>query len=700
MNKKSLLLWGIHLYLLFSAIDHVDTHYVVFEEVGQLAASVAYLHVTIPLNLSAVSEQVTEYRKLLTKTVSFTQYQHDWHTGMWHQIYFDERLVKIMEKMEKEFRAMASELVAQGDRMQSRFAHLKTIMPLVSSSPTSFQTSELRVKRALPALPLLLLKGIFGTIHGLYTRRQYKQLKTELHGVIKEQKRLIELIREQTISNLNLTDTQQHLMKLLGDFNLVTPARILATVKGLEQLIDQELDRIYDAVQQAQSRRLSVTLLSGQQLDALFNGIKARADTLGTELLLERPSDLFQIELSYAFDGEDITLVLHVPMTSKRSKLRLMKFLPFPLSFSATHFLIPRPTHVLFAISSDEPRLYLELDEADLEGCYRIGSTHLCERMGILSNVLETSCLGSMYAQKFQQSMSSCIMDVVPLSETVLQLEDNWFLIYATTSFTGYVTCRNSSSSEHHLKMGVNKLPLSPSCSLRLQNHVIFADSSLQTSSQFKEFQWNLDDVTFSAEEVSEAEEVLSQVAEEGANRPTLAEVRAHSAQNKRSPKWLYFFILVGIICFIFLAVGVVCFVSRHKILLLKKSLKLLRQSISIVNNRLWPPREGTEAIYEEVPLQPVDHPESGSEASFQPPPPPRRRRSRDTPRHERPHRSESRITTAVIHAASSAAHAASATVDRLAPPRHARSHHRRSRSQPEDLPYEVVRKRRADFCD
>ena len=108
MNRKSLLLWGIHLYLLFSVIDNVGTHYVVFEEVGQLAASVAYLHVTIPLNLSAVSNQVADYRKLLTKSASFTRYQHDWHTGMWHQIYFDEHFVKIMEKMEKEFRAMTS----------------------------------------------------------------------------------------------------------------------------------------------------------------------------------------------------------------------------------------------------------------------------------------------------------------------------------------------------------------------------------------------------------------------------------------------------------------------------------------------------------------------------------------------------------------------------------------------------------------
>ena len=116
--------------------------------------------------------------------------------------------------------------------MQKRFDHLKTIMHLVSSSSTSFQTTELCVKRALPTIPLLLLKGIFCTIHSLYTRRQYKQLKTELHGIIKEQKRLLELIREQTITNLNLTDTQKQLMSPLEDFNLVTPARVLVTLKG------------------------------------------------------------------------------------------------------------------------------------------------------------------------------------------------------------------------------------------------------------------------------------------------------------------------------------------------------------------------------------------------------------------------------------------------------------------------------------
>ena len=111
------------------------------------------------------------------------------------------------------------------------------------------------------------------------------------------------------------------------------------------------------------------------------------------ELLIEQPSDLFQIEVSYFFDGEDISLLLHVPMAAPNSLLRLQRFLPFPLSFTNTHFLLPRPPKNLFAISSGEPRLSLELNEADLEGCYRLNSLHVCERLGVLSKKTDRSCL-------------------------------------------------------------------------------------------------------------------------------------------------------------------------------------------------------------------------------------------------------------------------------------------------------------------
>ena len=107
-------------------------------------------------------------------------------------------------------------------------------------------------------------------------------------------------------------------------------------------------------------------------------------------------------------------------------------------------------------------------------------------------------------------------MDVVPVSERILQLRDNWFLIYATSAFTAYVSCLNSTSSEFHLKMGVNRIPLSPTCQLKLKDHVLFADNALRVESQIRELAWNLEDEAFSKSEVNEATDVLDQISAEG----------------------------------------------------------------------------------------------------------------------------------------------------------------------------------------
>ena len=168
--------------------------------------------------------------------------------------------------------------------------------------------------------------------------------------------------------------------------------------------------------------------------------LKLRSAAFRSDLLIKQISDLFQIEVSYLFDGEDITLLLHVPTMGKEARLCLMKFLLFPLSFLDSHFLLPRLANNLLAISSSEPRLSLDLTEADLEGWYQIGNVHLCERLGVLHNGLSNTCLGALYAQKFEQSMSSCTMDMVPVSDRILQLHNNWFLIYATSAFTAYVS--------------------------------------------------------------------------------------------------------------------------------------------------------------------------------------------------------------------------------------------------------------------
>ncbi len=72
----------------------------------------------------------------------------------------------------------------------------------------------------------------------------------------------------------------------------------------------------------------------------------------------------------------------------------------------------------------------------------------------ILSNRLE----------QYGGATDLCEMRIVEQKETVLQLQDNWYLVYSPIAFTSYITCLNNSNSEVFLKTGPNRVYVSPSC--------------------------------------------------------------------------------------------------------------------------------------------------------------------------------------------------------------------------------------------
>ncbi|MCZ2207926.1 hypothetical protein, partial [Cylindrospermopsis raciborskii] len=186
-----------------------------------------------------------------------------------------------------------------------------------------------------------------------------------------------------------------------------------------------------------------------------------------------------------------------------------------------------------------------------------------------------------MYDQKFKAALALCEMDLEPISERVLQLSNNWFLIYANASFTAGVRCRNNTANELHLKTGLNKVHISPTCHVQLQQHKVFSDTALRATSDIKEFEWDLEDSAFSEEEVQEADEVLAMIEPEGANKPTLAAVRRQTAQNKRSPKWLWFFLVLGFLAF--LGLSFVLFSAFYA-----RKWWILRRAVQLLIHRVW----------------------------------------------------------------------------------------------------------------
>jgi len=131
-------------------------------------------------------------------------------------------------------------------------------------------------------------------------------------------------------------------------------------------------------------------------------------------------------------------LILHIPMVPSDSILQLFQLYPFPLPFTDTHFLMLDPSNQILAmaISSGVDQLSVEMSVINLMGCHHINSVYLCEQHGIMRRELNSTCLGSLYVQDFPRAMSLCEMKIIEQTEMVLQLQDNWYLVFLPMTFT------------------------------------------------------------------------------------------------------------------------------------------------------------------------------------------------------------------------------------------------------------------------
>jgi len=220
-----------------------------------------------------------------------------------------------------------------------------------------------------------------------------------------------------------------------------------------------------------------------------------------------------------------VNLILHIPMAPANFILHLFQPHPFPLPFTETLFLMLDPPNQILALSSGSDRLSMEMSAVNLMGCNCINSVYLCKRHGVLKRELNSTCLGSLYVQDFKGATLLCEMDIVPYVETVLQLQDNWYLVYSPRSFTSYIACLNATNSVIFIHCGATRVFISRSCRLQLREHVLISDFSVCMDAIIKHYQWELHQVAFTPEEHALSADWLNVLDREHAGKSTLPSI-------------------------------------------------------------------------------------------------------------------------------------------------------------------------------
>jgi len=372
-------------------------------------------------------------------------------------------------------------------------------VPYLYSPPKNLTHS--RKKRFLPfiigGIAAAIATATAGTAFGVINRNGLEHLVNQVNDLNTRHEQIIRVLSDvgSDISELRHTTHDMVISSFMD--RTFDSGIVIARLRTQMQMLTNQIARMESAVQQAQHHRLAVDYLSAKQLMSLFHQVQAQAKRFGYQALVERPSELFQLDVSYAFDGKVISILLHIPIAPPDAFMRLYRLHPFPLPFDNGTLLTHNVKNEILAISNSNHRFTIQMSTVDLLGCHRLGRIYLCERNGLLNKYPEDTCLGSLYHQKFDLAHQLCDFRVEPAKEFIYQLLNNWFMIYEPSPLTVPVVCTNGSHSELHVRKGISKFHLTAGCTADFPRYKLLSDISILIPQDYIQLEMDWDPAGF-----------------------------------------------------------------------------------------------------------------------------------------------------------------------------------------------------------
>ena len=548
MKPLSLLTWFIGLLLCTNA------QHVIFEAVGQMVNSLNYIHCKFTLDLSSIDAQQQSF------VAAVTNMSNSLKPRTVPNSVYEPQLAHIIRGNYDQAKSVFLLFIKEGRDIAQRLSTLRSSLPTIPSTDSHRINRRDTNRKDPPVKPsfsrgfrpiraLGLPFGIFGTFMGIYNQIQIKQLQSQLDDQASAHNKLVEVVQQQADLVQQIDSAVNGLVKTMEAVVYHNPSFIATQLSRFVKQMNSYLDVAFHVIQQAQHRRLAVDLLPPAQLQLLYKKLQLQAKENGCTLLTSQPSDLFQIEMSYFYDGQDVHLLLHVPMVPEDSLLRLFRLHPFPLPLSKTHSLFPITDNNILAISSGFKRYHTQFSHTDLLGCHSVNNVYLCQRMGSLYKDLNSTCLGSLYQQQFDSVKQLCPLEIRKTEEVVHPLLNNWFLAFITDVQTAPIQCRNGTQSEVYLTRGINKFFVSPGCKCILDDHIITSDLNVKSDTDIIHYEWSWDRISLDDFKLDDLDSQLSFMEKSGLTRPTLQDLQTLKMESKRGPGWIaHYFYMAGLV--------------------------------------------------------------------------------------------------------------------------------------------------------
>jgi hypothetical protein len=196
--------------LLSCTFTPAQTHHVIFEEIREMASSLSYIHVVIPINISGLLQAIHDFcSKVITLKTKYTD-KAKYATCL--DKYGGSNTNNPAKHVLLHFRLQLSGLmdlmITDADNLQSSITSLRTSLPRVDEPPSGpTQVHDLQEKCSVGLLfESTILSRVFGTLMGWFTHRHLNNLHDQIGEVRNQQHRLLQ-IQQVTLVRLDDLET-------------------------------------------------------------------------------------------------------------------------------------------------------------------------------------------------------------------------------------------------------------------------------------------------------------------------------------------------------------------------------------------------------------------------------------------------------------------------------------------------------------
>jgi hypothetical protein len=132
---------SISLYTLFlfsCSFTPAQTHHVVFEEIGEMAGALSYIHVVIPINISGLLHSIDNFhgKVVALKTQYIDKVKYANHLDKYGGANTNDPAKHVLFHFRQQLSRLMDLMITDADILQSSITSLRTSLPRVEEPPS------------------------------------------------------------------------------------------------------------------------------------------------------------------------------------------------------------------------------------------------------------------------------------------------------------------------------------------------------------------------------------------------------------------------------------------------------------------------------------------------------------------------------------------------------------------------------------